>query len=76
MTSMHISDARRILNAGKPVKISAWKADGSIVVLEAAVSLRYDFRGGWRNVKLTRSGQVRRLRDICIFAINDIEVYL
>ncbi|MCD8388210.1 MAG: hypothetical protein LUD17_15230 [Bacteroidales bacterium] len=44
--------------------------------LDRAVSLRYDYYGGWRNVKLLASGQIRRVRDCCIFRINDMEVFL
>ena len=71
---MHISKARAILNAGKPVDISVWKRDGSIMHLKNAVSLRYDFRGGFRNVKILGSGGIRRIRDCCIFLLNGEEV--
>ncbi len=50
--------------------------DGSVLRLDRAVSLRYDYYGGWRNVKLLASGQIRRVRDCCIFRINDMEVFL
>lgn len=65
-----------MLNSGDPVDISLWKTDGSIVHLSNVVSLRYDFYGGWRNVKILSSGECRRVRDACIFAVNDCEVFL
>ncbi len=65
-----------MLNSGDPVDLCAWKQDGSILVLKGCVSLRYDFYGGWRNVKVLASGQCRRIRDCCIFRINDLEVFL
>ncbi len=74
--SIHISTARHILNAGDPVTLALWKSDGSVLRLENAVSLRYDYYGGWRNVKLLASGQIRRVRDVCIFSVNDQEVFL
>lgn len=74
--SIHISTARKILNSGDPVDICVWKSDGSILLLENVVSLRYDFNGGWRNVKLLSSGECRRIRDVCIFKVNGLEVYL
>ena len=74
--SIHISTARHILNSGDPVDLHVWKSDGSILHLENAISLRYDYRGGWRNVKLLTSGQVRKIRDVCIFMVNDCEVHL
>ena len=74
--SIHISTARHILNSGDPVDISVWKSDGSILQLNNCISLRYDYYGGWRNVKLLASGEIRRVRDVCIFAVNSLEVYL
>lgn len=74
--SIHITTARTMLNSGDPVDLMVWKKDGSILRLEGAVSLRYDFYGGWRNVKVLSSGQMRRIRDCCIFNINGLEVYL
>ncbi len=64
------------MNAGDPVTLALWKSDGSVLRLDRAVSLRYDYYGGWRNVKLLASGQIRRVRDCCIFRINDMEVFL
>lgn len=74
--SIHISTARTMLNSGDPVDISVWKSDGSILELRNVISLRYSFYGGWRNVKLLTSGEMRRIRDICIFQINGLEVFL
>lgn len=65
-----------MLNSGDPVNIAAWKADGTIVRMNNAVSLSFDYRGGWRNVKLLGSGEVRRVRDALIFEVNDCEVFL
>lgn len=73
---MHLSQAQRILNSGQPVDISVWKADGSVMSLRSAVSLRYDFYGGFRNMKVVGSGGIRRIRDCCIFMLNGEEVEL
>lgn len=74
--SIHISTARHILNSGDPVDISVWKSDGSILELRNVISLRYSFYGGWRNVKLLTSGEIRKIRDVCIFAVQGLEVFL
>lgn len=74
--SIHISTARHILNSGDPVDISVWKSDGSILLLHNCISLRYDYYGGWRNVKLLTSGEIRKIRDVCIFAVQGLEVFL
>ncbi len=74
--SVHITTARQMLNAGDPVDLAVWKSDGSILHLHNCISLRYNYYGGWRNVKLLGSGELRRIRDCCIFQINDMEVFL
>ena len=73
---VHITTARKMLNSGDPVDITAWKADGSIVHYKRCISLRYDFYGGWRNIKILASGECRKLRDVCIFRVNDLPVFL
>ena len=74
--SIHISTARQMLNSGDPVDICCWRADRSILRLSNAISLRYDYYGGWRNVKLLKSGEVRKIRDVCIFSVNGLEIFL
>lgn len=75
-SSVHISTARHILNAHDPVDLKVWKKDGSVMVLNKCVSLRYDFYSGVRNVKILSSGQIRKIRDVCIFEINGMEVFI
>ncbi len=65
-----------MLNSGDPVDISVWKSDDSILELRNVISLRYSFYGGWRNVKIRSSGEGRKIRDCCIFRVNDLEVFL
>lgn len=74
--AIHISTARTILNSGDPVDLRVWKADGSILDYQNCISLSYSFHGGWREVKLLTSGAIRRVRDCCIFSVNDCEVFL
>lgn len=65
-----------MLNSGDPVDVIAWKANGEIMHLKNCVSLRYDFYSGTRNIKLLNSGQIRKIRDICIFSVNDCIVFI
>ena len=37
---------------------------------------RYDFYKGVRRMKLLTSRQIRQVRDVCIFRINGMEVFL
>ena len=72
---IHISTARAMLNSGDPVDLTWLASDGS-VLSHKVVSLRYDFRGGWRNVKILPSGVCRRVRDVCMMSVSGLEVFL
>ena len=61
MNAVHISTMRSMLNSGDPVDISVWKSDGSIMHLHNCISLRYNYNGGLRNVKLLNSGEMRKI---------------
>lgn len=76
MNAVHINTARHMMQSGDPVDLKLWKSDGSVVELNKCISLRYSWYGGWRNVKILASGQIRRIRDCCIFSINGLEVFL
>ena len=77
-----------MLNSGDPVDIGVWlsalgrfrsaaeKEIDILLELRNVISLRYSFYGGWRNVKILSSGECRKIRDCCIFRVNDLEVFL
>mgnify|MGYP007096245935 FL=1 len=68
-----------MLHSGDPVDISFWKRSGGIVhlhnciALPCAASQRYV---GTQNFKVLASGQIRKIRLVCIFRINGLEVFL
>lgn len=74
--AIHISQARRILDSHQPVTVAAWTADHKILVMERVVPLAYNYRAGTRNFRNSASGQIRKVREACIFRVNDCEVYL
>ena len=74
--SIHISTLRRMLKAGDPVDIKLWTKSGEIQEWKNCIPLRYNFYKGTRQIKLLNSGQIRQLRDVCVFEINSMEVYL
>lgn len=76
MNAVHITTARTMLNSGDPVDLHVWKSNGEILHLPNCISLRYNFYGGWRNVKLLTSGECRKIRDCCIFRVNGLDVFL
>jgi hypothetical protein len=76
MDSLHISQARAILDRGNPVDLVVVKKNGSLMEAKNVISLRYDFYKGTRNIKFLASGEIRLIHDCCIIQLNDFEVYL
>ena len=74
--AIHISTLRKMLQAGNPVNLSLWTKDGQIQHYKNVVPLRFNFYGGTRQVKFLESRQIRTIRDVCIFEINGMEVFL
>ena len=72
----HISTMRQMLKSGEPVDIKIWTKSGEIQEYKNCVSLRYDFYKGVRRVKLLASREIRQVRDVCIFEINGLTVFL
>lgn len=76
MQSIHLSTARKMLDSPDPVNLKVLTSKGEILELNNCVSLRFDFYKGTRRMKLLDSRQIRQIRDVCIIAINDMEVFL
>ena len=74
--AIHISTLRKMLQAGDPMDISLWKSNGEILHYRNAVPLRYDVYKCTRRIKLLDSREIRTIRDVCIFEINGMEVFL
>lgn len=75
--AIHISQARAMLDSGRPVSLTYCKRkDGTIIAAQNVVSLRYDFYTGMRTIKFLRNGQIRSIHDCLIIGINDYEVFL
>ena len=76
MNAIHINTMREMLQHPEPVDISLFTAKGAVQHYNNCISLRYNFRAGTRTIKLLTSGQIRQVRDVCIFQINGMEVFL
>ena len=76
MNAIHISTARKMLQAPEPVDIKCWTKDGRILKLQNVLPLRYNFYEGTQQVKILKSGQIRTIRLCLIFEINGMEVFL
>lgn len=77
MTVIHRNDAMRIIDTGEPCTIRAWKiSTGDIITLHDARCIGSYFRGGTHLFRIPKSSVIRRLRDISIFEINGMTIYL
>lgn len=65
-----------MLKAGDPVDLALCTKDGQIQHYRNCIPLHYNFYSGTRQVKLLDSRQIRTIRDVCIFEINGMEVFL
>ena len=76
MNAIHISTARKMLQAPEPVDIKCWAKDGRILELRNVLPLRYNFYEGTQQVKMLQSNQIRTIRICLVFEINGIPVFL
>ena len=79
MNSVYFNTMLHMLRAGDPVTVSFWKSNGEMITLTDCVALPYKESArysGCQNFKLLASGQIRKIRHVCIFRINDCEVFL
>ena len=76
MQAIHISTAKRILQAPEPVSLRCWAKDGRILELYNAIPLRYNFYEGTQQFKILASRQIRTIRLSCIFELNGMTVFL
>ena len=76
MQAIHISTAKRILQAPEPVSLRCWTKDGRILELNNAIPLRYNFYEGTQQFKIIASRQIRTIRLSCIFELNGMTVFL
>ena len=76
--SIHLSTAKKIMDdKTKSFSIKVWElSTGEILEFKDVVCIKYNFRSGTRNIKFLRSGEIRTVRDVCVFEINGMPVYL
>lgn len=74
---IHKNDAIRLLESGEPCNIRVWKlSTGDILDYRDARCVGSHWRGGTHKVLLPNSRLIREFRDITMFSINGMEVYL
>lgn len=74
--SIHINDAIRLLENGSSHELMLWKiSTGDILTYREAVCIGRHTRGGTHRVRLSVSGEIRKFRDVCLFAIDGADIY-
>lgn len=74
---IHKNDAIRLLESGQPCNLRVWKlSTGDIIDYKGARCVGSHWRGGIHKILLPNSGLLREFRDITLFSINGMEVYL
>ena len=77
MNVIHIKDAMRLLESEQPCNLKLWKlSTGDILEYKGAVCVGSHWRKGIHRVRLPASGLIRSFRDISLFEINNMTIYL
>lgn len=77
MKVIHRKDAIRLLESGQPCSLRVWKlSTGDIIDYKGVKCVGGHWRGGTHLIMLPNSGLLREFRDITLFSINSMEVYL
>ena len=75
--AIHRRDAFRLLEDGKPHDLRVWKiSTGDILHYKNAVCCGMHKRGGTHRISIPLSGVIREFRDITLFEIDGLKVYL
>jgi len=77
LCSIYLADALRLLSDRRPHTLRLWKlSTGDILTYEGVTAIGEWKRGAMHRVRFNKSGQIRALRDISIFEIDGLSVYL
>ncbi len=76
LTALHLRDAIRLLEDGKPHRLRLWKlSTGDILTYDGARCIGGWNRQGIHRVRLPQSGLIREFRDVSLFSIDDLDIY-
>ncbi len=74
---IHINTARKIMESGQPFSCLAWKmSTGAVMNYSNVVCTSSNFERNTVNLKFINSGEVRTVRVITIFEINNEQIYI
>lgn len=73
---LHIKVVRKILAEQKPFSCRVWKKNGEIAAYNNVVATSTFFKNDTANLMFIDSRQVRTVPLLCMFEVNDEEVYI
>lgn len=74
---IHINTVRKIINSGEPFSCRVWESStGEILNYNDVVCTSSNFRNNTFNIKILSSEQIRKVKMICVFEINNEEIYI
>lgn len=74
---IHTSLLRKILRDNVPFNCKVWKiSTGEILTYNNVVCTSSNFERNTANLLFVESREVRKVRIICIFEVNDVEIYI
>lgn len=77
MKAIHKKDALRLLEDRQPHTIRVWKlSTGDILQYKDCVCHSADRRRGTHKIKIPKSSVIREFRDITLFEIDGLTIYL
>ena len=75
--AIHRKDAIRLLESRQPCNLRLWKlSTGDIIEYKGARCVGSHWRGGTHRIILPNSKLIREFRDITLFEINSMTIYL
>lgn len=62
--------------APEPVNLKVWDKTGELQEYKNCIGLKSAHYKGTRNIKMLTSGEIRKIRDVLIYEINGLKVFL
>ena len=76
-TTIYRRDAFRLLEDGQPHQLRLWKiSTGDILHYKEATFVGQNRRGGTHRIRIPLSGVIREFRDITLFEIDGLRIYM
>lgn len=75
--AIHKNDAIRLLESRQPVNLRVWKlSTGDIIYYKNVTCVGGHWRGGTHKILLPQSQLIREFRDITLFEINGMKIFM